>query len=922
MGRPQSGGPRSISRVVAERRRRLLRPRSAPGVGYDVHGGMKFYRGSPAAARAYVEADHSRADDYYLAEGSGVATRYVADVDPKTSTTVRNASQMDGPSYEQWVAGRDPETGAPKGRLRHDDNALRFVEVTVNGPKTWSLAAALHPEISAALDAAQDRAAEQIISWSAEHATTRLGPRGRQVQVPVAQLEAAVIRHYTSRAGDPHRHLHLQINARVLVAAGPTGQLRWRGLHSIGMRDFLGAINGIGHAAVATDPEFRTVLAEHGYTLDPATGELRELEPYAARFSARTAQIGCNIDRYEAEWRAQHPGQEPGPRLRQAWDRRAWATARPDKVVPKDGAAMVTAWNEELQRLGFRPPLTQAHVHSTPVGMLDRDEGAELVLSRLGAQRSSWNAADIRGQVEHWITESGVVATAGVRQELAEDVTARAISASTSLFRRPDVPEHVRALSSAYVIAVEDAITTTLAELAAKAGSPARLNRLLVHHLDRAQRSAVALLGGTSRLVVVEGAAGAGKTSTLAATRETLLQYRHQMLVVTPTLKGAQVVRDEIDAPAFSAAWLVHQWGFRWDDDGHWTHTPTHPDPRAHLQRGDLLVVDEAGMLDQDTASALLAIVQHCDARVAFIGDRHQLPAVGRGGVLDLVAAHAGPGRTVSLDVVHRFADPEYARISLAMRTGSTVTTEPADSTDESVFDALARRGQIRLHATESERTDAMAHDTAVAIMGEHRDFAVMADTREQTSALNEAVRTTLVAQGHVDDSRVVTNAAGQRLGVGDRVVTRRNDAHLAVANRQTWTVTEVGDSTLVVRNHHGLVRDLPLDYAHQWVEHAYATTVHGAQEVNRCRPPTRAPQRRCSASTRQRPTSTSPPGGCQKPYDSARSAAPASANTSASAWSTSKNSSPPANSPSPTRSSPSSEITVGPASDRAANEA
>ncbi len=55
----------------------------------------------------------------------------------------------------------------------------------MNGPKTWSLAAALHPEIADALDAAQNRAAEQIIGWVAEHATTRVGPKGRQVQVPV-----------------------------------------------------------------------------------------------------------------------------------------------------------------------------------------------------------------------------------------------------------------------------------------------------------------------------------------------------------------------------------------------------------------------------------------------------------------------------------------------------------------------------------------------------------------------------------------------------------------------------------------------------------------------------------------------------------------------------------------------------------------
>ena len=208
---------------------------------------------------------------------------------------------MDGETYEQWVAGIDVDTGRKKGRVRNDANALRFVEVTVNGPKTWSLAAALHPDISAALDEAQDKAAAEIVGWVAQHATTRVGPRGRQVQVPVEKIEAAVIRHYTSRAGDPHRHLHLQINARVWAAGA------WRGLHSVGVRDMIEAINGIGHAAVATDPEFRAVLAARGFTLDAETGEIEQLAPYVGAFSARTGQIHRNIDRYEAEWRREHP---------------------------------------------------------------------------------------------------------------------------------------------------------------------------------------------------------------------------------------------------------------------------------------------------------------------------------------------------------------------------------------------------------------------------------------------------------------------------------------------------------------------------------------------------------------------------------------------------------------------------------------
>jgi exodeoxyribonuclease V alpha subunit len=205
-----------------------------------MHGGMKVYVGAPAAARHYVEADRGRADDYYLAEGTGVARRFAA-----ADGHVAELAPLTGDGYEAWVAGQDPDTGMARGRLRTDDRAVRFLEVVVNGPKSWSLAAALHPDIAQAYDAAQDHAAEQVIGWLSQHATTRVGPRSGQVQVPVEQLEAVTVRHYTSRAGDPHRHLHLQFNARVFAAG------RWRGLHTVGVRDFLGAINGLGHAAVA-----------------------------------------------------------------------------------------------------------------------------------------------------------------------------------------------------------------------------------------------------------------------------------------------------------------------------------------------------------------------------------------------------------------------------------------------------------------------------------------------------------------------------------------------------------------------------------------------------------------------------------------------------------------------------------------------
>ena len=197
-----------------------------------VHGGVKFYRGAAKAARAYVERDRSRADDYYHGEGTGVAERLTA-----TPADVTGAGSMDGETYEQWVAGVDVDTGRKKGRIRDDANALRFVEVTVNGPKTWSLAAALHPDISTALDEAQDKAATEIVGGGAQHATTRVGPRGRQVQVPVEKVEAAVIR----------------------------------------------------HAAVATDPDFRVALAARGFTSQITGGSL-------ATLGVRSGPPNCRIE--------------------------------------------------------------------------------------------------------------------------------------------------------------------------------------------------------------------------------------------------------------------------------------------------------------------------------------------------------------------------------------------------------------------------------------------------------------------------------------------------------------------------------------------------------------------------------------------------------------------------------------------------
>ena len=120
--------------------------------------------------------------------------------------------------------------------------------------------------------------------------------------------------------------------------------------------------------------------------------------------------------------------------------------------------------------------------------------------------------------------------------------------------------------------------------------------------------------------------------------------------MVTPTKKAADVAHQELGVATDSVAKLVHEHGWRWNRDGVWSRlglgdtdpetgaTYTGPSKGAQLLHGERIVVDEAGMLDQDTALALLTVADEHGATLALVGDRAQLAAVGRGGVLDIAA--------------------------------------------------------------------------------------------------------------------------------------------------------------------------------------------------------------------------------------------------------------------------------------------
>lgn len=794
-----------------------------------MHGGVLPFRGTGADALRYVESDRSRADDYYLGAETAVAQFVALDGEGMVSAEL----DLEPGAYAAWVDWQNPVTGEQMGKPRSAGpdrkSSPRFMEMVINAPKSLSIAAALHPEVSAALDAAQQDALSEIRRWLAQHSVTRVGPLGRQEVVPIESMQVVGITHRTSRAGDPHRHIHMQIGTRVFAAG------KWRGLDTGALFKQQGAIRALGTAVIAASPELADVLDRHGLTLDPVTGEVAELARFNAVMSKRGEQVRKNLERLEAEWERARPGESIGPVVASRLAAEAWAYERPAKKPTT--LHEEAAWVTELREAGYDPE-TLHHPAPRPVLGLDDlsvQEVASRALDRCAAAASAWTAHTVREHATRIMTEHGVRATGTEIRDFIEVATRLALEDCFTILP-PDAPrpEHVAHLTSVRVLQAEtelrDLIAARVSENAPALPDVQELAQAA--GLDTGQTESAQAIASTDPLVIVEGAAGSGKTTMLATAITAAEREGRPTRVVAPTKKAADVAHQTLGVAADSVAALVHAHGYRWNTDGVWTRltagdtdpdtgrTYTGPPETARLRRGERIVVDEAGMLDQDSALALFTVAAEAGAAVALVGDRAQLPAVGRGGVLDMAAQIRG--RTIDMAEVHRFTDPAYAELSMRLRDRA----EPGE-----VFDQLTALGLIHLHSDADALHDHIAQQRSD---GE----AVTVATNDEAAGLNARIRDHRIHAGAVDDEVTATGSDGLPIGRGDVIQTRKNDTALGVANRQQWKVQHVEtDGTIWVveegndRKREHSVR-LPAAYVTAHTHLAYASTAYGVQGI------------------------------------------------------------------------------------------
>ena len=734
------------------------------------------------------------------------------------------------------LAGKDPTSGETLKKFlalkAGRKPQVRAYEIPINDSKELNTASVAFEDVRAAYMAAQQTGAAAVKGYLAGHLTVRLRDgRGGRTWVRPDEIMFASVTHFTSRDGDPQLHQHLELVNRVRVGG------KWYAVDSVRLFGMYENIRSVYETAVYGDRRLAETLRAHGMSLD-MDGRIPELGGAADVFGKRRHEIQERYGQLVAEWKAGHGENVPDGMLMrlkiQAWQETRRAKGEDNTRVD------YRAWNAELKAAGYdleamlsgrtgRPRADAAAVYDAATG----DLCALNAVHELSGMRSAWSMQDIEVAAYRQIRRMNVTGTPAELAAIARDITARAARMCESLEDDPRADRPwVRRLTSHAVIECEEELRGRLAARGAERTADPDLGPIAREYtLDPGQRKAMETICKGDPLAVVEGAAGAGKTHMLKAVKAHCDLAGRRLVIAAPMKKAAIVAHDETGADTCTVMKLLEAYGYRHDEaSGTWSRVEVGgTDFRGNTYRGvpdafrmdadTLLVVDEAGMTDQEQALRLLRVADETGARITLMGDTMQKGAVGRGGVLAMARLYAE--NSVDMADIHRFEDPDYAEFTLRLRDHSEATA-PALARE------LMDRGLVHASATDEATVAAIADEWM-----RRPGTTVSTATNRQADMLNAAIQARRLGAGQLGSRSVQGMVAGEAIREGDTVMCRRNDEKAGVANRQLLAVRAIhagGGMTLV--DAEGAERRVTGAYVRRAVQLGYASTTYGAQGI------------------------------------------------------------------------------------------
>lgn len=668
---------------------------------------------------------HLVANDYY-AEGEKVTGIWMgrgAELLGLTGLSIGAKNE----AFEALRTNRNPRNGE-RLTQRTGEKRIAFHDWQVSAPKSVSILAVTFGDerLRRAHEEAVTAAFAELERYAARR--VREGEKANSEEnVFTGNLVAAAFTHDASRALDAQLHTHLVCaNATFDRADG-----RWYALQN---REMFKAVELAGRiyqnelARSVTRLGYETQIEYEdgkikGFEIVGVTVRDRDLQ------STRRKQIEEEIEKFEIKH-----GRPPS-----AGERHMMATSTRNSKLAEITTAEVRANQlarysaEDRERLADLVAGANAHSKSTePEEIAERtrtiDAAIESTIEDIAERHAVFDARTVLAQVLR--ENPGVLGYQNVHDRLSAR-TADIVVALESPKYDPHAPEATQLLTTRDNLRLERESVAMVRDGQGRL-APLATDYQLSPNLTPDQRTAVEMiLGSRDQFMALRGPAGTGKTTTLSSLDRVVqgVTGHADSIYVAPTHQAKGVLQRDGFKDATTVARLLV------DIESN----------RVDL-RGKLLVVDEAGMQSTKTGHALLCDATKAGARVLFVGDEKQIPAVEAGDFLAIVRSH-GKMLTAELSTIFRQREnPEYLRAMEEMAKGNV----------KGSLEMLDRQGRVKEAGGNYLKDAATAYCSALDAAAQNKDggdpatVALVAATWREIGQLTAAIREDRQAKGHL----------------------------------------------------------------------------------------------------------------------------------------------------------------------------
>jgi exodeoxyribonuclease V alpha subunit len=336
--------------------------------------------------------------------------------------------------------------------------------------------------------------------------------------------------------------------------------------------------------------------------------------------------------------------------------------------------------------------------------------------------------------------------------------------------------------------------------------------------LSEEQRRAIHL-AARSRLMILTGGPGTGKTFTLRTMVELFHAMRKTVALASPTGRAAARLSEVTGREARTIHRLLEfdpsEMRFKRND--------------VWPLEADVVIIDEASMIDIVLANSLIkAIDEH--ASLILVGDADQLPSVGPGAFLqDLISSGVAPvarltqifrqaARSLIVQNAHQINRGEFPRLVKPGEEHSDCYFIEAEEPDEVV--------SLIVNSVSKSLPNRFGYDPLKDI----QTLSPMNHGRVGARRLNNALQAALNPQLPGSPAKAEAVRGDRTLRAGDKVIQRANNYRLEVFNGDMGMIETIDleDQMIAVRFADRIVE---YDFADSLeLSHGFAVTIHKSQ--------------------------------------------------------------------------------------------